>query len=164
MIRSPLRLAFVPLLLCLFGGCGESPTQLVVVASTDLTVPDPVSTIRIRTLRADADVEEELTSQTISVTAADDFPVVVAVEPIDPMELGRVMVEVEAQNAMGVQVVARRATTEFVAGRQLELPIFLPMSCRRVSCPSMNTCTEMGCASQEVPASGLQPFSGTLSP
>lgn len=143
--------------------CGTPVTQLVAVVDTDMMVPAEVATIRVRTLRADADVEEELSSRTITLGADTILPINVAVEPDDPMAIGRVVVEAEAQNAMGVRVVARRAATEFVEGDQLAVPLSLGASCRRVMCPMRSTCGEMGrCASEEVPVSTLVHFVGEL--
>lgn len=157
----------VPLLalaLLTFGAsaCASPSTQLVVVVGTDLPVPDNVAAVRIRTLRADVDVQETLSSQLIMLTDTSTIPLAVAVEPIESMEVGRVIVEAEAQSAEGVLVVSRRATTEFVQGRQLELPLFLSSLCRRVPCPMNDTCSEIGCVSQEVPVDSLERFTGEL--
>ena len=127
-----------------------------------MMVPGEVAAVRVRTLRADADVEEELSTRTIALSADTVLPINVAVEPDDPMAIGRVVVEAEAQNAMGLRVVARRAATEFIEGEQLALPMSLRGSCRRVGCPLGSTCGEMGCASEEVPVSGLVHFAGQL--
>ena len=127
-----------------------------------MPVPAEVASIRVRTLRADADVEEELSSRTIALDADTVLPINVAVEPDDPLAIGRVVVEAEAQNAMGLRVVARRAATEFIEGDQLAVPLFLPGTCRRVGCPVGSTCGEMGCTSEEVPVTTLAHFAGTL--
>ena len=127
-----------------------------------MSIPDDVASIRVRSLRADADVEEELSSTTLVLDGSSAVPIAIAVEPFDLMDIGRVIIEVEAQSAMGLRVVARRATTEFREGDQLALPMFLPMSCRRVMCPANNTCGEMGCTSQEVPVESLASFDGEL--
>ncbi|MCB9594175.1 MAG: hypothetical protein H6719_15695 [Sandaracinaceae bacterium] len=150
----------VPALLSLLIlSCGTPLTQLVAVVSSDLT---GVTAIRVRSLRADADVEEELSSVVVRLEGGTALPVAVAVEPFDLMDIGRVIVEAEAQNAMGQRIVARRATTEFREGEQLALPLSLRESCRRVMCPSGNTCGEMGCATQEVPVSSLTSFEGVV--
>jgi len=137
-------------------------TQLVAVVETDLSVPDQITALRVRTLRADADVEEELSSQTVMLGASSDFPVAVAVEPFDLMDIGRVVVEVEAQSATGLRVVAQRAATEFRSGQVLALPMSLSSGCRRVMCPTGSTCAEMGCRSQEVAVDSLVSFEGAL--
>lgn len=149
-------------MLFLAASCGTPVTQLVVLVGTDMAVPDEVAAIRVRTLRADTDVQEELSSRTISLTAESALPMALAVEPDDLMDIGRVIIEVEAQSPTGLRIVARRATTEFVEGDQLAVPLFLRATCRRVLCPSGSTCGEMGCTSQEVPVSSLEPYRGEL--
>lgn len=155
--RAVLLLAFLPL--CL--SCGTPLTQLVALVTTDMSVPDEVASIRVRSLRADADVEEELSSVTVPLNGSTTLPLAVAVEPVDLMDIGRVVVEAEAQSAEGLRLVAQRATTEFREGEQLALPLSLRESCRRVMCPSGNTCGEMGCRSQEVAVESLVSFDGT---
>ena len=137
-------------------------TQLVAVVDTDLGVPDQVARIRVRSLRADADVEEELSSVTVELTAGTSLPIAVAVEPFDAMDIGRVIIEAEAQSEAGLRLVAQRATTEFREGEQLAVPFLLRDSCRRVNCPANDTCGDMGCRSQEVPVGELRSFEGTL--
>jgi len=154
--RAVFALTFSLLLL----SCGDSPTQLVAVIDTDLDTPDPVARFRVRSLRADADVEEELSSVLVPIDGATTFPIAVAVEPVDAMDVGRVIVEVEAQGQTGLRVVAQRVTTEFRVGEQLAVPFDLLDSCRRVSCPPNNTCGLMGCRSQEVDAGSLGAFEG----
>lgn len=155
--RAVLLLAFLPL--CL--SCGTPLTQLVALVTTDMSVPDEVASIRVRSLRADADVEEELSSVTVPLNGSTTLPLAVAVEPVDLMDIGRVVVEAEAQSAEGLRLVAQRATTEFREGEQLALPLSLRESCRRVMCPSGSTCGEMGCRSQEVAVESLVSFDGT---
>lgn len=142
--------------------CADAPTQLVAVIDTDLDTPDPVARFRVRSLRADADVEEELSSVLVTIDGATTFPIAVAVEPFDAMDVGRVILEVEAQGQTGLRVVAQRATTEFRVGEQLAVPFDLVDSCRRVNCPPGDTCGLMGCRSQEVEAASLSPFEGAL--
>ncbi len=141
--------------------CGDPVTQLVAVVDSDMDAPDPVARVRVRSLRADADVEEELSSVTVELAGGVTLPVTVAVEPFDAMDVGRVIIEAEAQTDAGLRLVAQRWTTEFREGQQLAVPFLLRDGCRRVTCPSGNTCGEMGCRSQEVPVSSLATFEGT---
>lgn len=142
--------------------CGTPVTQLVAVIDSDMAVPDPVARIRVRSLRADADVEEELSSVIVELDGSTTLPIAVAVEPFDAMDIGRVIIEAEAQSAAGMRLVAQRATTEFREGDQLAVPFLLRDSCRRVTCPVGNTCGDMGCRSQEVPVGELTSFEGML--
>lgn len=158
----PARAVFALIVSLCSLGCGEPVTQLVAVIDTDLDTPDPVARLRVRSLRADADVEEELSSELIPIDGATTFPITVAVEPFDAMDVGRVIIEAEAQGQTGLRVVAQRATTEFRVGEQLAVPFDLLDGCRRVNCPPSDTCGPMGCRSQEVDAGSLSPFEGEL--
>lgn len=157
-----MRLAVLIATFALGAGCAPGPTRLVALVDTDLGVPDEIAALRVRSLRADADVEEEFSSVVLPLSEDTARPVAVAITPHDPMDIGRVMIEAEGQSAMGLRVVARRAVTEFRVGEQLAVPLFLHARCRRVICPMGQTCGEMGCESMEVAVEELAPYEGEL--
>jgi hypothetical protein len=86
---------------------------------------------------------------TLGVTPAGD-----ALGPIDIVAEGRVD---------GAVVITRTARTTLLSGRSLMLYLFLSTDCAGVTCEDDGeTCTENGCASIEIDAEELPPWTGTI--
>ncbi|MGE0791656.1 MAG: hypothetical protein AB7S26_38630 [Sandaracinaceae bacterium] len=144
-------------------GCGPAPvTELVVVVTTDLGVPDQIDQIRIDTLRADSDVVDRFDFGIYAVDAS-SMPLTIGVlvpdallgpmGELSPDEPTRVAIQVDATGPMDRDRVTTTVEAEFRAGQSLEVPIFVAERCRRVMCPRSWSCGGDGC----VPIADLTP-------
>lgn len=134
--------------------CTRQPTQLVVVVDTDLPGAREVHVTA-------AEIGSERLPSEHSFTIGSGRPGLVSlpfsfgVAPSGGNASARVELVIDARAEAGAPIV-RRVRTGFIAGRILELRVFLPFACRDVSCPEDQTCGNEGvCVDVEVSPESL---------
>jgi hypothetical protein len=152
------RLALCCTALSILGACSTEKaktTELMLVVDSDLSVPSDLDEI-VTTIKGP---DGKVKSATAKLGKG---------EPELPRSLGLVhetgplgplVITVEGR-ARKQRVITREARVSFVKGQVLVLPLHLPSSCVGVSCENAQTCTESGCASVNVDASQLDPWTG----
>lgn len=142
---SPLRVALVGSL-SLLTACSEL-TQLIVVIDSDLVPPTELAQVAVQVLARDG--REASHVERINL-AADSLPLSFGITP--PLDDPKLQVSIAFEaHAPDDHLFTTHATTSFVAGKTLLLPIQLLASCGELlPCPSPNhTCREGRCASSE---------------
>jgi len=134
-------------------GCSPAPlTELLVVADTDLAVPDALTGVRFVVEGPRGDVQEA----SVDFAAGDARPAVLALVhrggPLGPLT-------VEVIGERGTQeVLTRTARVDFVSGQVLGLKVVLRAGCVGVACGEGETCGELGCRSIDVEPDELAPW------
>ncbi len=136
-------------------GC-SSATQLIVVVESDLSVPGEMDAVQL-TITGPLGQPFDST-QSLTDSGAPSLPLTLGVRPAGEA-LGPLEVRARGLLAGGV-VVERVARTSLVRGDTRTLVLFLSRDCRGVTCPGGQTCTELGCASADVPSDELPPWPG----
>jgi hypothetical protein len=141
--------------------CDRPATQLIVVVDTDYTVPGELGFIRA-IVRDENEIETSSLERDLvaSQNAADDthatMPCSFAVVPKGGDASRTVIVEIEGFDQRGGRsLVVRRAVTGFVKEETRLLTLFLAKSCEGLDCGAGQTCTENGCASDDVDPNSL---------
>ncbi|MEC7523729.1 MAG: lectin-like protein [Myxococcota bacterium] len=149
------------LLFVLTCACSAPPTQLVVVVDSDFAVPEELTTVEVEVFDA---AGETVSGTTFALAPRGEgqparfpLPLSFGVVPQGGDASRRVRVVVRGKTATDRIMVQRAATTGFLEGRSLALPMFLLRSCAAVMCPDGQTCTERGCADEERPPETLPP-------
>jgi len=115
-------------------GCAESPTQLLVVVDSDLSVPSELTSVEVRATVSGRSGEVS----TIDVTGAPGTSCT-ATSCRLPLSVGVSSSAVDANESVEIlvrglgpagEVVARRVRTGFVMGKRLLVPVFLSSRCR----------------------------------
>ncbi len=135
----------------------KSLTQLVVVADTDLVIPQQVDEIDLVVTGPSGQTSTATAS--LAGSGAVTPPLTLALSPGGDA-LSPVLVRVVGK--LGGQVVLERdARTDFVGSDDRELPLDLTTRCLPVACPSGSTCDGTGaCVPVEVDASSLPEWPG----
>lgn len=150
----------IPLSLVLFAACDAPATQLVVLVDTDFEVNEELASVSVVVLDG---AGQEVSSQDFALVddgampgpASFSIPLSFAVVPVGDDASRRVTVQAQGLAPDGSTIVSRRAVTGFIEEEQLLLPMFLSRACRDVTCPAGQTCTERGCADDDVPPESL---------
>lgn len=146
-----MRLAALSLIALL--GCSVTPTNLVVVIDSDLSVPDELSLLFVT-----------VWSENGELAATNHFPlgslpISFGIVPKTPEDQERsVTLAIEAQDPARKPLFVRRAETLFRPGERVKLPLFLARSCIGNTCREAETCTETGCAPPAIDPSTLTPI------
>lgn len=142
----------VTLLSFALAACSATPTQLLVVIDSDLTVPSELSSVRVITRRNDATVSQiDFPVGLVAGPTTQVLPFSFGVVPSSSGDLTeRVRITAQALDALGDVVVEQTALVGFRPGQTLLLPMFLLRSCRTVVCGPGLTCTRQGCVSEWV--------------
>lgn len=137
-------------------GCDDDATQVVVVVSSDLRVPDEIDRVVIEGTLPDG--------RTFDATAelhganGEELPrVLTLVRRAGPP--GPIALRVVGRHGR-VVVVERTAQVAFLPGRTRMLPVELLRMCQGVTCPPGETCGDGGCRREEVQAIELLPWPG----
>lgn len=135
-------------------GCTSPRTEVVVITTTDLTIPSEVDEIRLdvegprgNLMSANADLRDRPPPRSLGL------------QPPEGGALGPYRVTASALSG-GAVVVERVAVFDFIAGQTRVLQIELRRSCRGVTCGTDETCAAAGCRSERVSAGELEPFVG----
>jgi hypothetical protein len=150
------RSAIILLLAAFSPSCAETPTELVVVVDSDLSVPDELGAVRALvgdTAGSPASLNDFVFSDQDRVLPF-SFVVVPAGEDLDKV----IVIELVAFSAARDVLFERRAETQFQSERRLKLPMFLSEECVNVAptCEASMTCTETGCAAAARASSELE--------
>lgn len=136
-----------------FAGCGGSPSQIVVVVTTDLAIPGELRTVRARVGEPGCTGCEREFRLTDGSTP---MPFSFGIEPRGGDASRRVSLMVEGLGADGTPVVARSVRTGFVAGQTRMLEVHLSTACvGRLDCGTGRTCIAGACAVDEISPSDL---------
>jgi hypothetical protein len=135
----------------MLAACASSPTEILLVVDSELSVPAQLDHLSIRATGADADGGfEHLYDLTRPPTLPLSLGLVSAGGQARPLHV------VVRALAGDVLVVERAVTTAFVAGQTRVLHVHLLAACRGVTCPTLGeTCVAGACVSDEVPATSL---------
>ena len=146
----------------LAGGCTSGDrTQFVVLVDSDFEVPSELSSFRA-VVRDDAEavLAEQSFDLVGALVAAEagryHLPVSFGVGPRRDDPTLPVRIEIEARATEDGVLFERRATTRFIEGRTLLLPMFLARRCQSEQCVDGETCTEHGCVSELVDPAELE--------
>jgi len=149
-------------------GCAE-PTQLVVVVSTDMTVPDEIDQVRVQVFH----VGEALPTYDNALPLTPGAPPVLGFRtllsfgagPIDDDPSRRIRVVVDAIRA-GRTLFTTEVRTSFARRKRLRLDVYLARRCieQAARCRMDETCGLYGCVSPDVPVGSLPGYSGDLTP
>lgn len=122
-------------------GCSRSATELVVLVESDLDVPAELSTVRAIIHDGNEGAEVPATFDLTNTP----LPLSFGVLPGDGSTSVTIEVHGEGPYIAGENApLIRRATTTFIEGKTLLLPLFLGRSCAGVTCGPTETCTERG--------------------
>ncbi len=142
-------------------GCAEKPTQLVVVVSTDMTAPDELDQVRVRTF-AGSDATP-IDDQTLPVPAGGG-PSAVAFRSVHAFDFDPpggqasrpVRVAVDAMNA-GRTLFTTEVRTGFASGKRLRLDVYVVRRClaQAATCLPDETCGVPGCVAPDVSVNAL---------
>ncbi len=144
------------LLSVVLAGCSDSLTEIVVVADTDMRVPEEIDRIAFS---VDAS-EIDMTMHTSAVSLLDSRPATLGIVheggPLGPLTV------VAVGRREGAMVVTRRAVVSFVSGSTEMLRLDLFGDCRDVMCRAGLTCASADgeCASE---AASLLDWPGSAS-
>jgi len=143
--------SFAGATLLLLAACTTPRTQIMVTTDTDLAIPSEIDGI----------VFEVTGPEGTMVTATADLTALPAFLGVyhDSGPLEPVVVRVVGQLG-AVDVVERRAQLAFQPERTVVLSMNLLASCVTTMCGAGQTCTETGCRSSLVDASGLEDWTG----
>ena len=133
-------------------GCSGELTEILVVVDSDLAVAE-LDAIEVRvtgsqTMSASGSLTGAPLPRTVGVVHSGG-----ALGPIEVRVVG---------SLGGSPVVEAVASTSFLRGRTLVLPVFLGRNCRMVTCGDGQTCVNGTCASAAVDPSSLVEWSGTV--
>ena len=135
-------------------GCTKSRTEVVVITTTDLTIPSEVDEIRIdvegprgNLMSANADLRDRPPPRSLGL------------QPPEGGALGPYRVTARALSG-GAVVVERVAVFDFLEGQTRVLRMELLRSCRTTMCGADETCAAAGCRSERVTADELEAFEG----
>ncbi len=144
-------------LVLLLASCAGKPTEILVVVDSDLAIPAGLDTVRV-------EVNGAMTmSASGTLTGADAQPlprtvgIVYQGGSLGPLEISAV------GSVMGGDVVSASASTSFIRGRTLVLPLFLSRRCVGASCGNTETCEAGSCVAADVDPSTLTDWNGTVS-
>lgn len=137
---------------CLFAACSKTPTQLLVIADSDLQVPSELAAIRA-VLRDEGGVEKRAHRFVLGAGGV-SLPISFGAGPGESESL-RVMIDLEAIAPDDRVLFTRRVITAFVEGKSLVLPVFLAARCATLTCNDGTTCGENGCVSPEIDPGSL---------
>ena len=135
---------------------GGELTEILVVVDTDIPIPAGIDAVRVEV----TGVETVSASGSLTGPAAMTLPRTVGVVRTGG-SLGPIEVRVVGSLG-GTDVVERRASTSFIAGRTLVLPMFLSSGCAGVSCSAGQTCANASCVSTVVDPATLSDYTGTV--
>jgi len=153
-LRYWVRPIAVLALLAAFTACQkEERTEVVVVVDSDYAVPTELDAVVVEVVDPDGGLQRSIGN----LAGPEDLPAMVGLVheggPLGPYEI------VAVGRLAGESVVSRRALFTFIERQILSLPMHLVRSCEGETCPTGQTCTEDGCADEEV--SGLRVWSGS---
>ena len=131
-----------------------SPTEIVLVIDTDLTVPVDIDQVEVAIMgsQAAAPIRIDLTAP-----GSPTFPLTLGLIPADGPGPVRVSVIGSSQFK---PVVQQDVATTFVDGSMRMLRMVLLRSCSGITCTADNTCGADGCGPGTVPPSSLPPWTG----
>jgi hypothetical protein len=138
-------------------GCGEeasSPTEIVLVVTSNLRVPQQLDGVRVEATGPDGRMQRA----TAQLTGGATLPVSVRLAHRDGA-LGPLRIEVHGERE-GHDVVVRSAQLAFAPDQRRILALALLEQCLGVSCFDGLTCTESGCAAPYIAASDLPLYDG----
>jgi len=169
--RAVIRAA---ILTSLAAGCrdgDDGPSRLLVVVDSDFLVTDELELLGVRTRDAQGQTVSRID---IDLAPGDDapgagesrfaLPLSFAVEPLGGDARRRIRLDIGAfrRDIDQEPLFTRTAVTGFSRGRTLLLPMFLSRRCERVVCDPGFTCTETGCAPEEIDPGSLVEAPATL--
>ncbi len=137
MTLTPFRLLALSVLAFGLTGCATR-TQTIVVVDGDATVRADAAALDVRILGPTGDTLRTLTAR--PGLDAPELPFTLALEPASGDASRRFTVEVTAQRADGSTMTSARASSGYLAGRVLELRVYLEMQCASVSCAGETAC------------------------
>jgi len=136
----------VLLLAALAAACQKPPTELVVVVASDYAVPAELASVAVDIKARDLRILRQHNFR----LAEHPLPLSFTVAP-GPVYLGdRVVIEVRAVDPAGRSIGLRRAVVGFVPEQRRLLAMFLARQCQAASCEAGQSCTELGCASEDL--------------
>jgi hypothetical protein len=139
--------------------CTSSATEIVVVVTSDYSVPKEMASVRaVITFQGAAPQQHTFKLQAVDVPLSGSemhLPLSFAIGPNDSGYGGSVEIELFALAPNASTISSRRVNTRFISGKKLLLDVFLPRGCMSISCATDKTCTEMGCVSPEIDPSTL---------
>jgi hypothetical protein len=124
----------------------SSPTQLIVLIDSDFAVPEELAGVMVSVV----DERGKNVGASSFDLAALGLPMSFGIEPTGDLVDERVRIVVTGVGPSGASLVERVAIVGFVDGERHLLAMFLARSCRGMSCPDGQTCSERGCISAEV--------------
>ncbi len=141
-------------LLALAAGCGDPPTEIVLVVDTGLAVPAELDAVTID-VSGPTRMERKLARLGPSGTA---LPLTLGLTRAEGAALGPLGIVVSGQRA-GTEIVRRVVSTEFVEGESRVLRVVLVADCLAPrDCGAGNTCSELGCVPERLAGSALPRF------
>jgi hypothetical protein len=135
---------------------GGELTEILVVVDTDIPIPAGLDAVRVEV----TGTETVTASGSLVGAGAMTLPRTVGVVRTGG-SLGPIAVRVVG-SVGGSDAVEARASTSFIAGRTLVLPMFLSSACRTVPCGPTETCANASCVSSAVDPATLADYSGTV--
>lgn len=135
-------------------GCAAARTELVVVVDSDIPIPSELDAVDIEVRGPDGRSQRER-----GTLATDDaLPATLGVAPAGD-SLGPIVVTARGEHR-GTTIVERRHRLTLRRGESRVLPMHLTRACVAEHCGAERTCTEHGCASVDVDAASLPPWTG----
>lgn len=156
------------LLASLAAGCAE-PTQLVVVVSTDMTVPTELDSVRVQVVRVGETVpiHDQLLPLPAGSPSATGFQTLLSfgAGPRGDDTSRRIRVVVDAIKD-GRTLFTTEVRTGFARRKRLRLDVYLARRCltQAAMCVAGETCGLRGCTSPDVPVSALPLYTGDSPP
>lgn len=139
-------------------GCTRPATQLVVVVSSDLSVPADVVSVRAHVRPLDAPSEAGgVRTFALDGEGTLELPFSFGAVPPGGDPTRRVEISVDALDATEAVVVTRLVRTGFLPGQALRLPVFLAAGCRGRVCGPDLVCDRGECVSPDLPPESLSP-------
>lgn len=155
MTLSPFRLLALSALAFAIAGCATR-TQTIVVVDGDATVRADAATLDVRVLGPTGEALRTLAVQ--PGVDAPELPFTLALEPVNGDASRRFTVEVTAHRADGTTMTSARSESGYLAGRALELRVYLEMQCASITCSADTTCRGGRCGPVFVDPSTLPSY------
>lgn len=140
--------------------CTGSPTELVVVVGTDMTVPCDFDRVR---LVASGDVDVREVDLDLADGSTPPLPLSLVLAPTGGLRQATVSVEAFRE---GARVVERRAVVAFTRGQRRVVTLTLSRACAGVTCVVGQTCVVGECADERATTSaftGIPPADPAMS-
>lgn len=149
------------LLFCLvLAGCSDPPTQIIVMVTSDMTVPTMLNEVKVEA-RGPSMVPQ---SRTVDLDGQTDLPVTAGMRPSSDIDLDPLLVTIFGFGRGGP--IERRVWTGWRAGESRVLEIELTDDCANVECSQLMhlTCIDGTCQNGDVDSGDLPLWDGESPP